>query len=77
MIEILEELTDEDILEAHDDDEEDEGQGDSKAPEAVIQLVNRLIDHQLLELLVSTMADRLNEKEEAERNGVFHSLGRF
>ncbi|KAG0151505.1 hypothetical protein CROQUDRAFT_502628 [Cronartium quercuum f. sp. fusiforme G11] len=72
VIEILEELTDEDILDAHDDDE---GGQDGSAPEAVIELVNRLIEHQLLELLVSTMADRLDEKEEAERNGVFHSLG--
>ncbi|EGG04537.1 uncharacterized protein MELLADRAFT_49123 [Melampsora larici-populina 98AG31] len=77
VIEILEELTDEDILDAHQEDEEaeeEENEGKSKAPEAVMELVNRLIEHQLLELLVSTMVSRLNEKEEAERNGVFHSL---
>ncbi|KAH9813372.1 Catenin-beta-like protein [Melampsora americana] len=77
VIEILEELTDEDILDAHNDDddgEENQDEGRGQAPEAVMELVNRLIENQLLELLVSTMASRLDEKEEAERNGVFHSL---
>lgn len=73
VVEILEELTDEDILDAHNEDEEAE-EGSGQAPEAVMELVNKLIENQLLELLVSTIVSRLNETEEAERNGVFHSL---
>jgi hypothetical protein len=55
--------------------EDVEGSSSLPATEAVMAMVRSLIDQQLLEMLISTLVDRLNENEEAERSGVFHCLG--
>lgn len=72
MVELLQELTDDDVLENQEDGEENSS---LPAAEAVMAVVRSLVDQQLLEMLTSTLVDRLNEDEEAERSGVFHCLG--
>ncbi|MBW0509786.1 hypothetical protein O181_049501 [Austropuccinia psidii MF-1] len=77
VVEILQELTDDDVLENQEDREAAEAEdiSNSAPTEAMLAMVRHLIDNQLLEMLVSTLANRLNENEETERNGVFHCLG--
>ncbi|EFP91599.2 hypothetical protein PGT21_034623 [Puccinia graminis f. sp. tritici] len=78
VVELLQELTDDDVLENQEDEqplEDVEGSSSLPATEAVMAMVRSLIDQQLLEMLISTLVDRLNENEEAERSGVFHCLG--
>ncbi|KAH9467421.1 hypothetical protein MJO29_005869 [Puccinia striiformis f. sp. tritici] len=78
VVELLQELTDDDVLENQEDEQTLEDAEDSSKPqaaEAVMDMVRSLIDQQLIEMLISTLVDRLNENEEAERSGVFHCLG--
>lgn len=75
---MLQELTDDDVLEG-DDDEDEQATSSREAAQAsgriALQgLVEDLLKNSLLELLVANLG-RLNESEEAERAGVFHSLG--
>jgi len=72
VVELLQEFTDDDVLENQEDGEENSS---LPAAEAVMAMVRSLVDQQLLEMLTSTLVDRLNEDEEAERSGVFHCLG--
>lgn len=72
IIELIHELTDEDVGNEGETDEED-GEGQ----EAVLKtLIDALLDHSILELLVDNMS-RFNETEEADRQGIFHVLGIF
>ncbi|CAH7667033.1 Catenin-beta-like protein [Phakopsora pachyrhizi] len=77
VIEIIQEFTDDDVLENQEQGELDEEQDRQKtsATDAVLMIVSQLVDLQLLEMVVSILVDRLNENEEAERNGAFHCLG--
>ncbi|WAQ83576.1 hypothetical protein PtA15_4A24 [Puccinia triticina] len=78
VVELLQELTDDDVLENQEDEQTLENAEDNShlpAAEAVMAMVRSLIDQQLLEMLVSTLVDRLDENEEAERSGLFHCLG--
>jgi len=73
VIELIHELTDEDVGEETDnEDEEDPEQREA----ALKSLINALLDLSILELLVDNMT-RLNEAEEADRQGIFHVLGIF
>lgn len=78
VIELLEEWTDEEVLEVDadedaedDDEEEDEGE---KRRKAMSNLVSGLLEAGLIELVVGGL-ERLNEEDEGERGGVFHTLG--
>ncbi|KAF8621646.1 hypothetical protein AX15_007664 [Amanita polypyramis BW_CC] len=69
VVELIHELTDEDA------GNEDEKTVEETA-EAVKVLVDGLLDNSILELLVDNLS-RLNEQEEADRQGTFHILGIF
>ncbi|KAF9567315.1 DUF1716-domain-containing protein [Agrocybe pediades] len=68
VVELIYELTDEDAEVEYEEVE--------KSEEAMKTLVDGLIENSTLELLVDNLA-RLNESEEADRQGVFHILGIF
>ncbi|KAI0268267.1 Catenin-beta-like protein [Gloeopeniophorella convolvens] len=75
IVELVHELTDEDVGEEADEDEEDED--DPEEREAALKsLIDALLDYSLLELLVDNMT-RFNEAEEADRQGIYHILGIF
>ena len=90
VIELVHELTDEDVGE--EDEEEDEEDPDQReaALKSLISALVRLVfikrskillthiklDLSILELLVDNMT-RLNEAEEADRQGIYHVLGIF
>ncbi|KAL1699006.1 Catenin-beta-like protein [Schizophyllum commune] len=78
VIEVLHELTDEDVGEAVDEDEEeeDDDEGGTRSERALKELINALVLQSVLELLVDNMK-RLNEAEESDRQGVYHTLGVF
>lgn len=71
VIQVLEELTDEDVAEGEDGQEDDDDEDARRA--AVVAFANALLSAQLAELLVNNLG-RLNEDEEQERTGVYHSL---
>ncbi|KAJ7129617.1 DUF1716-domain-containing protein [Mycena epipterygia] len=71
VVEVIHELTDEDVgNEADDEDEE------RTSEEALKILIEGLLENSILELLVDNLT-RLNEAEESDRQGVFHILGIF
>ncbi|KAF8505761.1 DUF1716-domain-containing protein [Russula emetica] len=73
VIELIHELTDEDVGE----EDEDEHEEDPDQREAALKsLIRALLDLSILELLVDNMT-RLNEAEEADRQGIYHVLGIF
>jgi len=69
VIELMFELTDEDTDVREDENHE-------TAEDALKKLVETLIENSALELLVDNLC-RFNEKEEADRQGLFHGLGIF
>lgn len=70
-VELLNELTDEDVgNEGEDDDAQEDAQGALKV------LIEALVERSVLELLVDNLS-RLNEGEESDKQGVFHILGAF
>ncbi|TFY70154.1 hypothetical protein EVG20_g2848 [Dentipellis fragilis] len=72
VVELVHELTDEDVgLEG-----EEEGVDQDQREAALKSLVDALLEISILELLVDNMS-RFNEKEEADRQGIFHVLGIF
>ncbi|KAG8684726.1 hypothetical protein FRC09_015183, partial [Ceratobasidium sp. 395] len=77
VVEVIHEFTDEDVGgEDEDEDEEEEGGDGRKNEEALKALIESLVTNQTLELLVQNLA-RMDEKEETDRQGVFHTLGIF
>ncbi|KAF8736475.1 hypothetical protein AX14_000272 [Amanita brunnescens Koide BX004] len=70
VVELIHELTDEDA-----GNEEDEESAEETAA-AMKSLVDGLLENSIMELLVDNLS-RLNEDEEADRQGVFHVLGIF
>ncbi|GMK54190.1 hypothetical protein CspeluHIS016_0107760 [Cutaneotrichosporon spelunceum] len=79
VVEVLQELTDEDIGEDEELDEDlnkDEAGGAAATRLALAEIVDELLSHSIFELLASNLR-RLNEVEEADRQGVFHILGMF
>ncbi|BEJ09459.1 hypothetical protein CcaverHIS641_0603740 [Cutaneotrichosporon cavernicola] len=76
VVEVLQELTDEDIGEEEDELDEDDVDGAAATRLALAQIVDELLNHSIFELLASNLL-RLNEAEEADRQGVFHILGMF
>lgn len=75
VIELIHELTDEDVGEEDEDEDEDEEDPDQREA-ALKSLISALLDLSILELLVDNMT-RLNEAEEADRQGIYHVLGIF
>ncbi|KAG7449155.1 DUF1716-domain-containing protein [Guyanagaster necrorhizus] len=69
VVEVFHELTDEDVGDEGNDDEED-------TAEALKLLIEGLLENSILELLVENLK-RFNETEESDRQGVFHLLGIF
>ncbi|CAE6465415.1 unnamed protein product [Rhizoctonia solani] len=77
VVEVIHEFTDEDVGgEDEDDEENEEGQVTRKGEEALKDLIDSLVTSQTLELLVQNLS-RMDEKEETDRQGVFHTLGIF
>ncbi|KAH9482695.1 Beta-catenin-like protein 1 [Psilocybe cubensis] len=70
VVDLIYELTDEDAEVDYEDDEYEASQ------EALKILIEGLVQNSTLELLVDNLS-RLNETEEADRQGVFHVLGIF
>ncbi|KAI8331898.1 Catenin-beta-like protein [Chlamydoabsidia padenii] len=66
-IDLISELLDEDVVGVDDDNNE-------AAANGVKLLMDSLLENELLELLVQNL-DRLDEKEEADRQGIFKILG--
>ncbi|KAL7420182.1 hypothetical protein Q5752_005148 [Cryptotrichosporon argae] len=77
VIEVLQELTDEDVgAEVDDDgDEDDEGTA-ARTRMAMAGLIDELLSHSIFELLVANLS-RFDEAEDADRQGVFQTLGIF
>ncbi|GAA6041742.1 hypothetical protein JCM8097_008308 [Rhodosporidiobolus ruineniae] len=71
VIELLEELVDPEGLE--DDDADGAEEDSEKKREAMKALVDGLVAEGVLELVAAQLG-RLNEKDESERTGVFHTL---
>lgn len=69
VVEVVHELTDEDVGNEADDEDEEQN-----AESALKLLIEGLLENSILELLVDNLA-RLNEAEESDRQGVFHILG--
>ncbi|KAN0097242.1 Catenin-beta-like, Arm-motif containing nuclear domain containing protein [Tylopilus felleus] len=69
-VEVFHELTDEDVGNEGDEDEQEENQP------ALRLLVEALVEHSVPELLVDNLS-RFKEEEESDRQGVFHILGVF
>ncbi|KAG9127144.1 hypothetical protein FRC07_000471 [Ceratobasidium sp. 392] len=77
VVEVIHEFTDEDVGGEDEDEDEDEEGGDGrKNEEALKALIEALVTNQTLELLVQNLT-RMDEKEETDRQGVFHTLGIF
>nr|ODN88923.1 beta-catenin-like protein 1 [Cryptococcus depauperatus CBS 7841] len=78
VVEVIQELTDEDVGAEVDDLEGGEGNEEraSKTRIAIGELIDELLNNSLFELLVSNLG-RLDEKEDADSQGVFHVLGVF
>ncbi|KIP10420.1 hypothetical protein PHLGIDRAFT_125614 [Phlebiopsis gigantea 11061_1 CR5-6] len=72
VVEVIHELTDEDVGNGGEGEEEEEG----KREEALKVLMEGLLENSILELLVDNLK-RLNEAEESDRQGVFHILAIF
>lgn len=69
VVEVVHELTDEDVGDEEEDDEEQNA-------EALKVLIEGLLANSILELLVDNLT-RLNEAEESDKQGVFHILGTY
>ncbi|WVW81453.1 hypothetical protein I302_103447 [Kwoniella bestiolae CBS 10118] len=79
VIEVVRELSDEDVGAEVDDLEEEEDEESGKAYKtrlAMGELIDELLNNSLLDLLVANLS-RLNEEEETDSQGVFHILGVF
>ncbi|WOO82839.1 Beta-catenin-like protein 1 [Vanrija pseudolonga] len=82
VVEVLQELTDEDVGVQGDlsDDDDDlatqKAEGSSETRLAMAELIDALISNSVFELLVSNL-QRLDEKEDTDRQGVFSILGVF
>ncbi|KAI8349282.1 Catenin-beta-like protein [Mortierella sp. GBAus27b] len=82
-IELLKELTDEEVLsnvvqsqEQGDDDDEDEDSAKKEGEAGMKTFVNALMDEGLLDLLIQNL-ERLDEEEATDRQGVFNTLAIF
>ena len=74
VLQVLEELTDDDVGEADAEDGVQSATETTPARAGVLALVDALIEGNVLALLAHNLA-RLNEKDDAERAGVFQALG--
>lgn len=78
VIEVLEELLDPEDLEDAQEEDDDEGDGDGDATEkkreALKALLDGLVEAGVVDLVVAQL-QRLNEEDEGERTGLFHTLG--
>lgn len=75
---MLEEWTDEEVLDGDEDvegEEEIDEAGKDERKDAMRDLVEGLIEAGTVELVVSGL-ERLDEEDEAERGGVYHTFGK-
>lgn len=75
VVELIDELTDEDVGGEEDDADQDESEQNDRDA-SMKMLADAFTKHSLLELLVSNFS-RFNEEEESDRQGLFHVLGIF
>ncbi|KAG8745792.1 hypothetical protein FRC10_007054 [Ceratobasidium sp. 414] len=75
VVEVIHEFADEDVGGEDEDEDGEDGEG-QKNEEALKALIESLVTNQTLELLVQNLA-RMDEKEETDRQGAFHTLGIF
>ncbi|KAF9514143.1 hypothetical protein BS47DRAFT_1343472 [Hydnum rufescens UP504] len=71
VVELLHELTDED-----DDVDDDETARTDRKDGALKLLIDSLLEHSTMELLVANLS-RMNEEEDSDRQGIYHTLGIF
>jgi beta-catenin-like protein 1 len=77
VVEIIRELTDEDVgAEVDDLEDPEEEEKTTKTRMVIAQLIDELLNASVLDLLVSNLS-RLDEKEESDQQGVFQILGVF
>ncbi|KAJ8296204.1 Beta-catenin-like protein 1 [Rhodotorula toruloides] len=74
VVEVLEELLDPEDLEEVDEDEEDGDGAVEKKRTAMKALLDGLVEAGVVDLVVAQL-QRVNEEDEGERNGLFHTLG--
>lgn len=88
VVELVHELTDEDVGDEGEEEEEGAAEEKEKVLKSLVNalvriciwglrralLMNLQLDHSILELLVSNMS-RFDEKEEADRQGIYNILG--
>ncbi|GAA5993172.1 hypothetical protein JCM10908_001323 [Rhodotorula pacifica] len=76
VIEVLEELLDPEDLEDAEEDEDDAAAGDAteQKRQALKALLDGLVEAGVVDLVVAQL-QRLNEEDEGERTGLFHTLG--
>ncbi|KAK4046878.1 hypothetical protein OIV83_005774 [Microbotryomycetes sp. JL201] len=74
VIEVLEEWLDPDSLDDREEDEDGDVDAQQSRIDALKALVEGLRKAGLIDLAVATL-DRLNEEDESERAGVFHTMG--
>ncbi|KAL7413013.1 DUF1716-domain-containing protein [Mrakia frigida] len=72
VVQVLVELTDEDVEQVEEDEEDEDEEGEK----GMGVLVGALLDVNIFELLIANLS-RLDEKEETDRQGVFQTLGIF
>ncbi len=75
MIEVLEEWTDEEVLEVDEDEVEDAEAEEDGRRNAMKALVEGLVEAGVVEMAVAGL-QRFNEEDESERGGVYHTLGK-
>lgn len=73
VVEVLEELLDPEDLEEVDEDEEDAEAAVEKKRGAMKALLDGLVEAGVIDLVVAQL-QRVNEEDEGERNGLFHTL---
>ncbi|KAK4683965.1 beta-catenin-like protein 1, partial [Tremellales sp. Uapishka_1] len=82
VVEVIQELTDEDVgaevddMEEEAEEKDDEGGMARGTRMAMGGLIDELLNNSILDLLVANLS-RLNEAEETDRQGIFHILGTF
>ncbi|KAG8892203.1 hypothetical protein FRC01_014293, partial [Tulasnella sp. 417] len=77
VVELIKELTDEDVgNEADEDEDEDEDEAGSSREKGMKLLIDGLLENTILELLVSNLS-RMNEAEESDRQGIYNTLNVF
>ncbi|CDZ98759.1 Uncharacterized conserved protein [Phaffia rhodozyma] len=77
VVQVLQELTEEDVEAPDDDGDDDDGEeDDAQVTSGMRVLIDALLEVDIFQLLIENLG-RLNEKEDTDRQGVFQTLGIF